>query len=366
MSQTTLLSELTRRIMRDIHRFQAGNIDYWRHPAGRAGQLKTKLKEGVLALAGRGGFFRKNFDESAADELQFIHSRLSEFEHTYQLFADDASRRVMVEVLAYRILGARHVRLPRNTAEFWARRAEVERSYLLERGSVPDQPRLNRYKIGEVELHIDPLNLFNTFVLEQYAYRKAGAPIEAGAGDVVIDAGGCYGDTAIYFAERVGARGRVFCFEFAPDNLRVLRQNLTANEALGGRVEVIEQPVWERSGVELRFSFAGPATHLADPADQGAVATSTRSIDDLVQAERPARVDFIKMDIEGAELSALRGAEATIRAHRPQLAISVYHRKDDLIAIPAYLESLGLGYEFFLDHFTIYGEETILFARPAR
>jgi hypothetical protein len=70
------------------------------------------------------------------------------------------------------------------------------------------------------------------------------------------------------------------------------------------------------------------------------------------------------MDIEGAELGALRGAERTLREFRPRLAISVYHREDDLVEIPRYLDGLGLGYEFFLDHFTIYGEETVLFAQP--
>jgi hypothetical protein len=75
------------------------------------------------------------------------------------------------------------------------------------------------------------------------------------------------------------------------------------------------------------------------------------------------KVDFIKMDIEGAELNALQGAEQSLRAFRPSLAISVYHRDDDWVTIPDYLDSLDLGYEFFLDHFTIYESETVLFAR---
>jgi hypothetical protein len=70
------------------------------------------------------------------------------------------------------------------------------------------------------------------------------------------------------------------------------------------------------------------------------------------------------MDIEGAELNALHGAEQTIRTFKPKLAISVYHKPNDLAEIPSYLNNLGLGYEFFLDHFTIYGGETVLFANP--
>jgi len=91
---------------------------------------------------------------------------------------------------------------------------------------------------------------------------------------------------------------------------------------------------------------------------------TTISIDDFVSERKLPRVDFIKMDIEGAELSALKGAEKTICANKPRLAIAVYHRQDDFIDISTYLNDLDVGYEFFLDHFTIYGEETILFAAP--
>ena len=91
----------------------------------------------------------------------------------------------------------------------------------------------------------------------------------------------------------------------------------------------------------------------------------TISIDDFVIERKLSRVDFIKMDIEGAELCALKGAERTIRAFKPKLAISLYHRDTDFTEIPDHLNKLGLGYKFFLDHFTVHGEETILFAAPS-
>jgi hypothetical protein len=64
-------------------------------------------------------------------------------------------------------------------------------------------------------------------------------------------------------------------------------------------------------------------------------------------------------------LAALRGAEASIRKHRPKLAISVYHRLEDMETIPRYLAGLDLGYRFYLDHHTIYGNETVLFGVPS-
>lgn len=92
-------------------------------------------------------------------------------------------------------------------------------------------------------------------------------------------------------------------------------------------------------------------------------AVPTITIDDFVKREKIARVDFIKMDIEGYELEALKGAMNTIKAHKPKLAISLYHKFDDFTLIPLWISQLGCGYELYLDHYTIYAEETVLFAR---
>ena len=74
------------------------------------------------------------------------------------------------------------------------------------------------------------------------------------------------------------------------------------------------------------------------------------------------KVDFTKIDIEGAELAALNGAEKSIRRFKPDMAITVYHSLEDFWQIPQYLDSLNLGYVFYLRHFTIHAEETVLFA----
>ena len=68
------------------------------------------------------------------------------------------------------------------------------------------------------------------------------------------------------------------------------------------------------------------------------------------------------MDIEGAELKALKGAREALRKFKPKLAISVYHSLSDYIAIPQYINSLNLGYSFYLNHHTIHSEESILYA----
>jgi len=91
----------------------------------------------------------------------------------------------------------------------------------------------------------------------------------------------------------------------------------------------------------------------------GQVQIQCVSLDHVIPTFNPT---FISMDIEGAELESLKGAENTIRASRPDLAICVYHAPNHLWEIPLYLDSLGLGYRFYLRNYTTFTSETVLYA----
>jgi hypothetical protein len=119
---------------------------------------------------------------------------------------------------------------------------------------------------------------------------------------------------------------------------------------------VIPKAVGAQSGGKVRFSSIGPGSRQAEGSES--IDVETIAIDDW--AAESEQVNFIKMDIEGAELEALRGAERTIRWFHPRLAISVYHRPEDLVEIPRFL--MRFNYKLYLDHFTSHAEETILFA----
>ena len=86
------------------------------------------------------------------------------------------------------------------------------------------------------------------------------------------------------------------------------------------------------------------------------------SIDDFVEGQGAKKIDFIKMDVEGFELNALRGAARTMEKHRPKLAISLYHKPQDFFEIPIYLKDVFPFYRLYLEHYTIFGEETVLYA----
>jgi FkbM family methyltransferase len=225
--------------------------------------------------------------------------------------------------------------------------------------------KMNLRKIGyPIELFFVPFAVVTQFIDQPYRCATPTGIIEAGEGDVVIDAGGCWADTALYFAAKVGKHGNVVSFEFLPNNLKIYQRNLDLNPDLALRIKLFPFPLWSSSDQELFINGQGPATSVgATPNSPDAKAIRTVSIDHLLERGDLNRVDFIKMDIEGAELPALQGAEATLRRFRPKLAISVYHRLSDFWQIAQYLDSLGLGYKLHLRHFTIHVEETVLFAR---
>ena len=85
------------------------------------------------------------------------------------------------------------------------------------------------------------------------------------------------------------------------------------------------------------------------------------ALDDVLPS---AAVTDLKMDIEGAELDALHGAERTIRRTRPRLAICVYHRAEHLWEIPLFVRDLGLGYDFYLRSHGRYGFDVVMYAVP--
>jgi len=162
-------------------------------------------------------------------------------------------------------------------------------------------------------------------------------------GDVVIDVGANIGLYSKYAIDN-GA-SKVICFEPDPDNGEMLKENVKMH-SLRGKVKLIKKGVWSNSGKGEFLSYQSrkgscclvDCNHLpvADTADLYTISLTTLD-KELINVEQ---VNVIKMDIEGAEMEALRGARQTILKHKPHLAISVYHNEGDYITIPLYILSL--------------------------
>jgi FkbM family methyltransferase len=374
-STTNLLRELCGKLLNDVFEFQTNNTDPFQSPEPSKWSIGRWAKGKVKALLRSYHFVETGpgLREQAKKRFDFILSRMPEFEATYRLLADEPSRNLMVELLAFRVLGPCHVKLSTNDSAYWKAVASAGQPGIVKKPrsfSVDVLGHLHHFDLHAVgfplELHAHQVNVLQTFLLHQYDYHKGAHSIGAEEGDVVLDVGACWGDTSLYFAHKVGSAGRVFAFEFLPSNLEIVKANCGLNKLLTERITIVPHPVWQKSNEVVYFDCdRGPATSISqEVASPERAHALTVTIDEVVEKERPERVDLIKMDIEGAELQALEGGERTIRKYRPKLAISVYHRADDLIVIPQYINDLSLGYEFFLGHYTTSTGETVLFARP--
>jgi len=151
-------------------------------------------------------------------------------------------------------------------------------------------------------------------------------------GDVVLDCGAHIGGFTAT-ALRAGAR-TVIAVEPEHANLRAFQRNFAA-ELESGRVRLVEKGVWETSGrLVLHLSRVGDShSVVVKPEGPGDQPMEVVTIDALAESLKLARVDFVKMDIEGAELPALRGAARTIQRFKPRMAISSYHQVGDPAAI---------------------------------
>jgi FkbM family methyltransferase len=356
----------TREIRASLANDYDDNYDYYRF-GKQQGEDKSRLKTFVSSLRKK-YIYHTGLGPISARLLGY-KKHITSFETLYNMLFDQPSKELLIKLLTYRILGHRHVKLPTNNDHFWNQLAYLDTlGDINDTISIPSVGwrllRYNLHKIGvPIELYYAPLGIYVEFILKQYEYRTQDVVITAQRGDVVIDAGGCWGDTALYFADVTGESGKVYTFEFIPSNLEVMKRNLSLNPLLAPIVTIVKRPVWSESGKNLFYIDNGPGSKVSfDQTDDSADQIATVAIDDWVEANAINKVDFIKMDIEGAELNALIGAEKTIRRHRPKLAIALYHRLEDFKEIPAYLKSLGLGYNYFLGHYTIHAEETVLFA----
>jgi FkbM family methyltransferase len=375
MSNSPFLNILAAEVERSRENFHLDNYDVSQLGPYRADKHREDLVGPRSAATMAAPPADPAAPELAARELGERMAAFADVGLLHGLLADEPSRDLLVKLFAFRTLGYRRIKLPRNTTRYWDDIQAVRGAA----ASAPPIPiafmdlRLGLYDLRPfgygLRVYATPPGLACVYVQKQYEYRRAGVTVcKAEPGDIAIDAGACWGETSVYFAHEVGAHGRVLAFEFIPSNLAVLRRNLEVNPELARRIDVVENPLWSSSGSALYYVDWGPGSRVSADAARfpGANRCMTVSIDEAVGARRLPRVDFIKMDIEGAELPALKGAERSLRAHRPKLAISLYHQLSDFVTIPRYLESLSLGYDYYLDHHTIYLNETVLFAVPRR
>jgi FkbM family methyltransferase len=155
--------------------------------------------------------------------------------------------------------------------------------------------------------------------------------------NLAFDLGACYGDTAFIFHKYLKAK-KVYAFEPDPDNFKILIENLRLNK-LENAVIPIELGVGKENG-SFYLTKAGAGSAIGTKKSNNAVKVKLTTIDNFVEENKIKKVDFIKMDIEGAEFDALKGAVKTIKRDKPDLLIAIYHKGEHFFEIPGWLKKL--------------------------
>ena len=187
-------------------------------------------------------------------------------------------------------------------------------------------------------VHADTILPFLMSEQARDIYEPAGHQVRPG--DIVLDCGANVGS----FTRTALSRGArlVVAIEPAPNTIRALRRNFE-KEIVQGRVIVYPKGVWDHDDV-LALSVdegnqGSNSVVLAGGSTKVQVPLTT--IDKIAAELQLPRVDFIKMDIEGAEKQAIAGGANTIRKFRPRLSLSTEHLTDDFVAVPAAVDAVS-------------------------
>lgn len=173
--------------------------------------------------------------------------------------------------------------------------------------------------------------------------------------EVFVDAGCFNCDTSILFKKWCdGKYEKIYAFE--PDGINYLKCKEVIKQENIENIELFNAGLWAKNDV---LNFNTTETSASSIMEDGTSNINVVSLDYVLNGKRAS---FIKMDIEGSELSALQGARNTIINYRPRLAICIYHKPEDILEIPLYLQSLVPDYKFYIRHYSTYTIETVLYA----
>ena len=187
-------------------------------------------------------------------------------------------------------------------------------------------------------------------------------------GTAFVDCGCFDGSDSIRFSTLTnGNYSKIIAFE--PDPLCFKKCELNLRKSNIQRIDLIQSGISNKTGSAILVASANGGSYLSNIYDTVSAsivqpsanpeAISTIALDDMAIN---TKVGMIKMDIEGAEYDALCGASKTIKRDKPVLAICVYHRKGDMLAIMDLLHSLVPEYRFWLRHDGSLTDDTVLFA----
>lgn len=171
-------------------------------------------------------------------------------------------------------------------------------------------------------------------------------------GDYIIDCGAYIGDTVELYINRLDRKCKIYAIEAYPPNyerlLYTIKQNkiegnvIPLNIAVDSKPGTIKMPISDRN--------INPRKSIKDTSNANYFEVNVDTIDGLVEKLKIPKIDFIKMDIEGSELEALKGAANTIKKYKPSLVLSAYHVPEHIWELVDMAKKLNNNYKIFAGH----------------
>lgn len=141
-----------------------------------------------------------------------------------------------------------------------------------------------------------------------------------GDGQVVFDIGANVGFFSLLASRLVGPRGTVYAFEPLPVNVQALRRHSELNGS--ENLRIVDAAVSDRDGVGSFRQVANPS--MGGLSDGGGLEVRTLALDEAIESGQLLEPDFLKIDVEGAELSVLKGAKGLLARKHPVIVLSAH------------------------------------------
>lgn len=163
--------------------------------------------------------------------------------------------------------------------------------------------------------------------------------ITCGPEECLVDLGAYTGDSTLSFIRNFGLYKRIYCYEMTAGSMKVMQENLKDFDNIIYR----QAAVGNANGSIYMTEFNGaPSSNLVSSEGNTEI-PMVRLDDDICEP-----ITFIKMDIEGSEIEAMKGAEQHIRRDKPKLAICSYHNNHHIYEIPRLMREYNPQYKLYM------------------
>lgn len=267
-----------------------------------------------------------------------------------------------IESINHQLKGFKHIiRNPLELSAYWCQTFDIEKEeffvgikYALDH--LADNESKELYKTLATLRLQDRVTDYPFNLLDKYYYKNQyiiSELIDYGAIKSYIDCGAYEGDSLERFI-RLGTDASYYCFEMDHNIFEKLRSNVS---------KMTNKPIYlfpYGIGESTRsVSYISDTTGHSSICSSGTALAKIIPLDSIAFSEK---IDFIKMDIEGAEENALKGATALIKHDHPILAISIYHNFSQFVNVIQIIKNLDPRYKIYIRHHKYTLDDTVCYA----